>query len=218
VNTPERAVRIVLADDHPVVRSGLRLLLDAEPGFKVVAAASDATGAAREVLAHDPDVLILDLNIPGESWVDLIPRMRAQAPDTEIVVFTMQRDPLFARQALRIGALGYVLKDAADSELVLAVRLAANGHTYLDAQLGARFATEATDARPGDLSEREIKILRLIALGHTNPEIAGNLYLSIRTIEAHRTHIHQKLRLASRAELVRFALEHHLVELPPSES
>jgi two-component system, NarL family, response regulator NreC len=216
-DSPEPPVRIVLADDHSVVRTGLRFLLDAEAGFEVVAEAGSAEDAARYVRGHHPDVLILDLNMPGGSGLELIPRMREEAPDTRIVVLTMQRDPAYARQALSAGAVGYVLKDAADGELVLAVRLAASGQTYLNPQLGARLASQPVDARPGDLSERELEILRLIALGHTNPEIAGQLFLSIRTIEAHRSHIHQKLTLTSRAELVRFALEHHLIELPDSD-
>ena len=198
-NTDEQPVRIVLADDHSVLRSGLRLLLDAEPGFEVVAEAGNAHDASRYVRGHRPAVLILDLNMPGGSGLDLIPRIQEEAPETRVVVLTMQRDPAFARQALSAGAVGYVLKDAADGELVLAVRLAADGQTYLNPQLGARLAAEPVDARPGDLSERELEILRLIALGHTNPEIAAQLYLSVRTIEAHRSHIHQKLSLASRA-------------------
>jgi len=216
-DSPEPPVRIVLADDHSVVRTGLRFLLDAEPGFEVVAEAGSAEDAARYVRGHHPDVLILDLNMPGGSGLELIPRLREEAPDTRIVVLTMQRDPAYARQALSAGAVGYVLKDAADGELVLAVRLAASGQTYLNPQLGARLAAQPADARPGDLSERELDIVRLIALGHTNPEIAGQLFLSIRTIEAHRSHIHQKLTLTSRAELVRFALEHRLIELPDSD-
>jgi two-component system response regulator NreC len=217
-DSPNRLVRIVLADDHSVLRAGLRLLLDAEPEFEVVAEAGNAHDAARYVRGHHPDVLILDLNMPGGSGLGLIPQMREEAPDTRIVVLTMQRDPAFARQALSAGAVGYVLKDAADGELVLAVRLAAVGQTYLNPQLGARLAAEPIDARPGDLSQRELEILRLIALGHTNPEIAAKLYLSVRTIESHRAHIHRKLSLGSRAELVQFALKHHLIEMPGSDS
>jgi two-component system, NarL family, response regulator NreC len=218
VESPEPPVRIVLADDHSVVRAGLRFLLDDETGFEVVAEAANIQDASRYVRGHRPDVLILDLNMPGGSGLELIPQMREEAPETRIVVLTMQRDPAFARQALSAGAAGYVLKDAADGELVLAVRLVAGGATYLNPQLGARLAAEPVDSRPGDLSERELEVVRLIALGHTNPEIAEQLYLSVRTIEAHRSHIHQKLRLASRADLVRFALEHRLIELPDSES
>jgi two-component system response regulator NreC len=211
-------VRIVLADDHAVVRVGLRMLLNAEPDFEVVAEAGNTQDAARFVRGHHPNVLVLDLNMPGESGLELIPRICEEAPETRIVVLTMQRDPAFARQALTSGALGYVIKDAADAELVQAVRLAAEGKHYLNPQLGAKMASMPADARPGDLSEREVGILRLIALGHTNPEIAGQLFLSVRTIEAHRAHIHQKLSLSTRAELVRFALEHRLIEVPGPDS
>jgi two-component system, NarL family, response regulator NreC len=211
---PVRTIRIVLADDHAVVRAGLRMLLESEPGLEVLAEAGTTQDAARYVRGHRPDVLVLDLNMPGESGLDLIPRVREEMPATAIVVLTMQRDPAFARQALSSGALGYVLKDAADAELVHAVRLAASGQSYLNPQLGARLATTPENGRPGDLSQREAEILKLIALGYTNPEIAGQLYLSVRTIEAHRAHIHQKLNLATRAELVRFALENGLVEVP----
>jgi two-component system response regulator NreC len=210
-------VRIVLADDHSVMRSGLRMLLDAEPDFEVVAEAKDAQSAERYVRGHKPDVLILDLNMPGGSGLDAIPRLKIDVPDTKIVVLTMQRDPAFARQALGAGAVGYVLKDAADGELALAVRLAASGETYLNPQLGARLAAQPLHARPGDLSERELEVLRLVALGHTNPEIAGQLFVSVRTVEAHRSHIHQKLRLTSRSELVGFALEHRLIEPPATD-
>jgi two-component system response regulator NreC len=208
----ERSIRVVLADDHSVVRTGLRLLLDAEPDLDVVAEAGNTTEAFRYVRGHHPDILVLDLNMPGESGLELIPKIREETPDTKVVVLTMQRDPGFARQALSAGALGYVIKDAADGELVQAVRLAADGESYLNPQLGARLA--ALSDRPGDLTEREEEILKLVALGHTNPEIADQLFLSVRTVEAHRSHIHQKLNLATRAELVRFALEHRLIELP----
>jgi two-component system response regulator NreC len=126
----------------------------------------------------------------------------------------MQNDPAFAREALRGGAVGYVLKEAADSELVEAVRLAAQGRTYLHPELGAKLAAEPPkpEGPPDDLTEREVEVLRLIALGHTNNEIAGQLYLSVRTVESHRAHIQQKLRLSTRAELVRYALDHKLIE------
>jgi two-component system, NarL family, response regulator NreC len=216
-NPPSSPIRIVLADDHSVIRSGLRMLLDSESDLEVVAEAANTEEAARYVQGHAPDVLILDLNMPGESGLDLIPRIRAEQPGTNIVVLTMQRDPAFARQALQTGAVGYVIKDAADSELVSAVRAAAHGDYYLNPRLGAKLASTPVDARPGGLSDRELEVVRLIALGHTNPEIAAQLYLSIRTIEAHRSQIHQKLGVSTRAELVRWALDHRLVEIPAAE-
>jgi two-component system response regulator NreC len=202
---------IVLADDHAVVRSGLQLLLDAEEDFEVVAVAGDVDTALRYVRGHRPKVLILDLNMPGGSCLEAIPEIRETSPGTEVVVLTMQADPAFARQALAAGARAYVLKEAADSELVEAVKRAARGDTYLNPQLGARLAAEPSSGAPDDLSERELEVLRLIALGHTNAEIAEQLYLSVRTVETHRAHIQQKLRRSSRSELVRYAFERGLV-------
>lgn len=203
---------IVLADDHTVVRNALRLLLDAEPGFEVVAEAGDAEAAVRYVRGHKPAVLILDLNMPGRSSLDAIPEIREVSPATEIVVLTMQNEPAFARRALQAGVRGYVLKEAADTELVQAVRSAAVGDTYLQPALGARLAAGGEGRESDELSERERDVLRLIALGHTNAEVAEQLFISIRTVESHRAHIQQKLRLSSRAELVRYALEHGMVE------
>jgi two-component system response regulator NreC len=204
-------IRIVIADDHAVVRSGLRLLLEAESDFEVVAEAGDVDSARRYVRGHHPAVLVLDLNMPGGSSLDAIPLIRTEALDTQIVVLTMQEEPAFARQALGAGAAGYVLKEAADSELVEAVRRAAAGETYLNPTLGARIAREPPPGPPDDLSAREVEVLRLIALGHTNVEIAQKLYLSVRTVETHRSHIQQKLRVSSRAELVSYALHRGLV-------
>ena len=208
-------IRIVLADDHIVVRRGLELLLDGEEDLQVVALAGDVSGAIRYSRGHKPDVLVLDLNMPGGSSLEAIPAIREASPQTKIVVLTMQNEPGFARQALGAGAMAYVLKESADTELVEAVRRAAAGETYLTPQLGARLAAQPPEpaGSPGDLSEREVEVLRLIALGHTNMEIAQQLYLSVRTVESHRAHIQQKLRRSSRAELVRYALEQGLVDL-----
>jgi two-component system response regulator NreC len=210
-----RAVRIVLADDHAVVRRGLALLLEAEPGFEVVASVGDVPAAVRAARGYKPDVLVLDLNMPGGSSLEAIPTILEASPGTAIAVLTMQSEPAFARQALGAGALAYVLKEAAEEELIEAVRRAAAGETYLNPQLGARIAAEppAPAGPPDDLSEREVEVLKMIALGHTNAEIAQQLYLSIRTVESHRAHIQQKLRRSSRADLVRYALDHGLVEL-----
>jgi two-component system response regulator NreC len=201
-----------VADDHVVVRAGLRMLLDAEVGVEVVAEAGDVETARRYVRGHHPAVLVLDLNMPGGSSVDAIPVIRAESPGTQIVVLTMQEEPAFARQALGAGAIGYVLKKDAASELVEAVRRAAVGETYLNPTLGARIAREVAPGPPDDLSHREVEVLRLIALGHTNGEVAEQLFLSVRTVETHRAHIQQKLRVTTRAELVRHAIRRGLVD------
>ena len=194
-----------------MVRSALRMLLDAEADLEVVAEAGDVDTTLRFVRGHRPDVLILDLNMPGGPSLRAIPEILRASEGTQIVVLTMQSDPVFAREAMQSGVLGYILKDAADSELVNAVRLAAEGKTYLQPELGARLAAEPTGP-PDDLSDREVEILRLIALGHTNGEIAESLYLSVRTVESHRAHIQQKLRMTKRSELVRYALDRNLLE------
>ncbi len=206
----DEPITIVLADDHEVVRAGLRMLLDAEEGFEVVSEAGDVALTERRVAAYRPRVLVLDVNMPGGSSIPSIPRILESAPETNIVVLTMQSDPDLAREALRAGATGFVLKEAAEAELIQAVRLAADGRTYLNPELGARLATTAPSGvgPPDDLSMREVEVLRLIALGHTNAEVAAQLYLSVRTVESHRAHIQQKTQRSSRAELVSYAREH----------
>lgn len=209
-----KEIGVVLADDHAVVRSGLRMLLDAEPDIAVLAEAADVDSASRCVLGHKPGVLVLDLNMGSESSLPAIPKILERSPDTAIVVLTMQEDPAFAREALRSGALGYVLKHAAGEELIEAVRLAASGETYLNPKLGAKLAAAPaiSDAQADGLSRRELEVLRLIALGHTNAQIAEQLFLSVRTIETHRAHIQQKTHRSSRPELVRYAMDHGLVD------
>lgn len=210
--TAKDEIRIVLADDHAVVRSALRMLLDAEPGLEVVAEAGDVDGAIRYLRGHRPEILILDLNMPGRASLEALPDIAEASPGTRIVVLTMQSEPAFAREAMQAGVLGYILKEAADTELVKAVRLAAQNKTYLQPDLGARLAAEPAGA-PDDLSTRELEILRFIALGHTNGEIADQLYISVRTVESHRAHIQQKLHLAKRSELVRYALERGMLDV-----
>jgi two-component system response regulator NreC len=157
---------------------------------------------------------VLDLNMGGESSLDAIPQLRKDAPETQIVVLTMQENPAFAQAALRAGAIGYVLKDAADSELMAAVVMAAEGRTYLNPEMGARLAAQPaeSDSRPDNLSPREVEVLQLIALGHTNGEIASALFLSVRTVESHRAHIQQKVGLTTRAELVSYARDRGLLD------
>jgi two-component system, NarL family, response regulator NreC len=214
MNGPTDPITLVVADDHQVVRAGLRLLLESEPRFVVSAEAGSVAEAIAAVEQFGPRVLVLDLNMGGESSLDAIPGLRQRAPHTQIVVLTMQSDPPFARAALRAGALGYVLKDAADAELLAAVSQASEGRSYINPQLGAKLAAApAEDGRqPDGLSPRELEVLRLIALGHTNAEIAGSLTLSVRTVESHRAHIHQKVQLKSRADLVAYARDHGLLD------
>lgn len=203
----------MLADDHDLVRAGLRLLLEAEEDFTVVGEAGDIVLTERRIAAHKPDVLVLDVNLPGGSSVPSIPRLRNAAPQTKIVMLTMQNDPALAREALQAGATGFVLKEAARAELIQAVRMAAAGRTYLNPELGARLvaAPPARIRPPDDLSAREVEVLRLIAHGYTNSEIATQLFLSVRTVESHRAHIQQKTQRSSRAELVSYARDHGLL-------
>jgi two-component system response regulator NreC len=210
----EPPITVVLADDHGVVRKGLRMLLEAEDDLQVLAEAGTAADALRLAKAHRPRILVLDLNMPGGSSLEAIPEVIAGTPGTAVVVLTMQDDPAFARQALQAGAAGFVLKEAADEELLEAIRRAAVGDTYLNPRVGARLAAAPAQPAgpPDDLTEREVEVLRLIALGHTNTDIGKRLYLSTRTVETHRAHIQQKLRRSSRAELVRYALEHGMLE------
>jgi two-component system, NarL family, response regulator NreC len=205
---------IVLADDHTIVRTGLRMLLDAQDGLRVVAEAGDVPEAVRKVRAFKPDVLVLDLSMPGGPSLAAFPRLQEASPQTAIVVLTMEDEPRFARAALRAGALGFVLKEAADTELVQAVNAAAAGVRYLNPQLGAVIAAEpeASTVLPDGLSEREGEVLRLVTLGYTNTEIAQKLFLSVRTVESHRAHIQQKAGATTRAELVAYAREHGLLE------
>lgn len=208
----DEAITIVIADDHRVVRTGLRLLLESEPGFTVLAEADDVASARRYITAHRPRILILDLNMPGEPSLEAIPSLREQSPQTEIVVLTMQDDPAFAREALKAGALGFVLKGAAEDELVEAVKSAAAGTHYLNPQLGAQLAIDPEPGLPDGLEEDQVELLRLVALGHTNTEIGEQLYMSGRTVEAHRSKLQRKLGLETRAQVVRYVLDHGLLE------
>lgn len=208
-------INIVLVDDHAVVRSGLRLLLDAQEDMKVIGEAGNSKDAIFRARALKPDVILLDVVMPGESGIEALPRILKESPKTKVLVLSMQDDPSYVRQAFAVGASGYVLKEAADEEVVSAVREIAGGGHYVHPALGARMvaaeAQERAAAEADPLSEREREVLRLLALGHTNQEIAHELYISVRTAESHRAHIMQKLRLATRAELVRYALSHGLL-------
>ena len=206
---PDGVLTVALADDHPVVRAGLTTLLDADDDVRVVAEFEDLSQTLRGVRAVRPDVLVLDLAMAGESSLSAVPALLDGVPGLRIVILTMQEDPGFAREALRLGASGYVLKDAAADELLLALRTVRRGSTYLHPALGAQMAV--LDASISPLTDREIQVLRLLAEGHTNAEIARRLYLSLRTVETHRGQLRTKLGLRSRAELVGYAREHGLV-------
>jgi two-component system response regulator NreC len=211
-DTAVDTITIVVADDHRMVRSALRLLLETQADFEVVADVGDAASALQSVLDHRPSIVVLDLNMPGElSGLDAIARVGELSPDTAVVVLTMESDPGFARRALRDGARAYVLKEAADEELVEAVRRAAAGEVSVATRLREAFARPPSDDGPRELTVRERDVLRLIALGHTNAEIAGLLTLSVRTVESHRAHIQRKLGSQGRADLVRYALDRRLL-------
>jgi two-component system response regulator NreC len=209
-------IRIVVVDDHAVVRSGLKLLLEAEQDMEVIGDAGNARDAVFEVRAGKPDVVLLDVVMPDESGIEALPKLLHEAPTTKVLMLSMQDDPSYVREAFAAGASGYVLKEAADEEVVAAVREIAEGGSYVHPALGARMVTAEAQARAAaeadPLSDREREVLRLLALGHTNQEIAKMLYISVRTAETHRAHIMQKLGLSTRAELVRYALSHGLLE------
>jgi two-component system response regulator NreC len=210
------SIRVLIVDDHAVVRKGLRLVLEAEDDLEPVGEAGSGREAIFQARAVKPDVILLDVVMPEQSGLDVLPTLVHEHPEAKVLVLSMQDDPQYVRQAFAAGASGYVLKEAADTELVAAVREIAAGGRYVHPELGARLiAAEAEAARRADedpLSDREREVLRLLALGHTNQEIAKQLYISVRTAETHRAHIMQKLRLQTRAELVSYALDRGLLE------
>jgi two-component system response regulator NreC len=210
-------IRVLVCDDHTLVRSGLRRLLQSEASFDVVGEAADAEQAVDGVAELQPDVLLLDVVMPGRSGIEALADLRAASSETRVLVLSMQDDPSYVRQAFAAGAHGYLLKEAADADLVQAIHDVAAGHKYVHPSLGARLAALEAEARnraeTDPLSEREHEVLRLLALGHTNQEIATLLFISVRTAESHRARIMQKLRLSTRAELVRYALASGVLEL-----
>jgi DNA-binding NarL/FixJ family response regulator len=210
------SIRVLIVDDHAVVRSGLRLLLAAQEDIEPVGEAGNAKEGIFQARALKPDVILLDVVMPDQSGLEVLPQLIRENEDTKVLVLSMQDDPQYVREAFAAGASGYVLKEAADTEVVGAIREVSRGGRYVHPELGARLiAAEAADRRreaEDPLSEREREVLRLLALGHTNQEIAKMLFISVRTAETHRAHIMQKLDLQTRAELVRHAIEHGLLE------
>ena len=213
------SIRVLVVDDHAVVRAGLRRVLEAEDDIEVVGEAGSGERALYEAIESKPDVVVMDVVMPGKSGIEVTPEVLRTVPTARVLVLSMQDDPRYVRAAFEAGASGYVLKEAADSEVVGAVRMVAAGERYLHPALGARLvAAEVEERRRASedpLSDREREVLRLLALGHTNQEIAEMLFISVRTAETHRAHIMRKLGLSSRAELVRYALAHDLLDSPP---
>ncbi|HEU4943524.1 MAG TPA: response regulator transcription factor [Solirubrobacterales bacterium] len=213
----EQQISVVLADDHNVIRAGLRSMLEGEGDLRVIGEAADAPTTAKLVKDRLPDVLVLDLQMPGADPGADIQRLREEAPDTAIIVLTMQSDPRRARTLLRAGADGYVLKQAAERKLTEAIRIAAAGGSYIDPELGGALAK--LEADPLDsLDERERELLRLLALGHTNREIGERLFLSVRAIEVNRAKLLEKLGIESRPDLVRFAIAKGIIEAGSASS
>jgi two-component system response regulator NreC len=209
--TASLPIRVVLADDHAMMRRSLRLLLDSEEDLEVIAEADDIAGVTHQVQGGEPHVLVLDLGMPGGSSIQAIGRLRERVPDTQIVVTTMEDDPVFAQRALAAGAIGFVSKELADAELPQAVRAAVRGEEFVSPRVAARLDALHRALTDDALTGREVEVLRLIALGHTSVEIARKLHLSPRTVETHRANIHRKLALETRAELVRYALRRRLL-------
>jgi two-component system, NarL family, response regulator NreC len=210
-------VRVALCDDHAVVRSGLAHILAAEADIDVVGQAGTAAEAVRLAGEQQPDVFVMDLGLPDATGLDATRRVRDASPDTKVLVLTVHDDVAYLRKAFEAGAAGYLVKEAADVELVEAVRAVAAGGRYVHPLLGAALLAPETDGpRPGgpggELSDREAEVLRLIALGYTQADIAEQLYISARTVESHRAHIHQKLGLRTRADLVAFARQAGLLD------
>jgi len=207
----KRQITVVLADDHNVIRAGLRAMLEAEEDLRVIGEAADAGAAQKLVRDRKPDVLVLDLNMPGAEPASDVPRLREEVPGTAIVVLTMQADPRRARELLRAGAAGYVLKQAAERQLTAAIHTAAAGGSYIDPELGGQVAQLGADPLE-QLGDRDRELLRLLALGHTNREIGEKLYLSVRAVEVNRAKLLEKLNLKTRPDLVRFAIANGVIE------
>jgi DNA-binding NarL/FixJ family response regulator len=215
VTAAAKPIRVLLVDDHAVVRSALRHVLDAERDVQVVAEAATGERAVAEARRHLPDIVVMDIQMPTGDAIQHMPAVLRAAPQARILVLSMRDEPASVRASFAAGASGYVLKEAADTELVAAVRAVAAGAEYVQASLGARLlgGDAAARAREADgLSDRERDVIRLLALGHANAEIARTLWISPRTAETHRSHVMRKLGLSTRAELVQYALRTGLLD------
>jgi DNA-binding NarL/FixJ family response regulator len=204
-------IRVLLVDDHELLRAGLRSRLEREPGIAVVGEADSAERAVLVARKLQPDLILLDLLLPRKSGADVIPELAEVAPEARVLVVSSQASPSAVRRALSAGAAGYLPKRASDRELVGAIQMVADGRGYVDPELGARLITPKGSPALEPLSERERDVLALLALGYTNQEIGKKLFISVRTVDTHRAHIMRKLLLDTRAELVMFALANGVI-------
>lgn len=209
----DHKLRVLLADDHAVVREGLKALINAQADMEVVGEAADGQAACRLAIELEPEVAVLDVSLPVVCGAEVAARLRRDCPRVKVLALTVHEDGGYFRQLLEAGASGYVLKRAAAEELVQAIRAVAAGGVYLDARMAGQLVVgragppdEAAAPGEGQLSEREAEVVRLLALGHINREIAEQLDLSVKTVEVHKARALEKLGLRSRAELVRYAL------------
>ena len=208
-------LRVFLADDHAVVREGLKSLIDAQPGMTVVGEAADGLAACEQVLVLRPDVVVMDVSMPGVGGAQATERIRRECPGVKVLALTVHEDKGYLRQLLAAGAAGYVLKRAAAEELVRAIRAVAAGGVYLDPALAGKVVKgfvrqptgRDTPTESDELSDREVEVVRLTAAGHSNKEIAARLDLSVKTVETYKSRALEKLGLESRADLVRYALQ-----------
>ena len=207
-------MRVLIADDHGIVRSGVKLLLDRQPDIEVIAEAEDGVDAVQKVIEHRPDVAVLDVSMPRMTGLQATHEIKQQAPETQVLILSMHDDERYLFEALRAGAAGYVLKRAADQDLVDAVRAAGRGEPFLTASAQQTLIRDFLDrdSEPQELSPREQEVVKLIAEAHTNKEIAEILHLSEKTVESHRARVLQKLGMRDRVELVRYAIRRGLVE------
>lgn len=212
------SIRILVADDHGVLRAGLRALLNAEPDFEVVGEAADGHTALRLATELRPDVALMDLSMPGLDGIQVTRQLKEVLPGTRVLILTVHEDESLLREAIQAGASGYIIKRAVESELINAIHAVCSGHLYVHpamtrALLRDLSPTLASDEPPAEqLTPREVDVLRLIAQGYTNRQVAEQLHVSVRTVESHRANLTSKLGLSSRAELVRYAKEHGLLE------